>query len=238
MGRAGKTGGQPSEHLHLRLTWNGSARSWHEMALDGYVVHSVIDANNADNGLNYQGTLNKGNATLSDPYSYKCRCIQRQGMRWEGSGTVEAGDGQNVPSNNVRCSGEECSWRAILFWNAHWDRSNDEGDPGFRYRIAPGAYNINDGAFDNKASSVQVSSGWSVMLYADPFAEVTRCLDRDAVDLAELGNFPGTQLAINDQVLRFRFLTMHDAWDPIPAQSWDPFSILLSILVSDAWVRR
>ena len=55
----------------------------------------------------------------------------------------------------------------ILYWNANYDCTNNEGDSGYRQRTSIGWQNVNDGQFNDRASSVKVPSGWSVRLFAD-----------------------------------------------------------------------
>ena len=53
----------------------------------------------------------------------------------------------------------------ILYWNAGYNCDNSEGDAGYRQRTTTGWQNVIDGAFNDKASSVRVPSGWSVKLF-------------------------------------------------------------------------
>jgi len=89
----------------------------------------------------------------------------------------------------------------ILYWNANYDCGNGSGDAGYRQRTSTGWQNVTDGSFNDKASSVRVPSGWSVMLYehADRGGGKV-CYNTDINDFGPQGNFPGTSVPINDQV--------------------------------------
>ena len=110
------------------------------------------------------------------------------------SKTVTANYSQNPP--NCPQSGG-----VILYWNANYDCNNDKGDAGYRLRSSTGWQNVNDGSFNDKASSVRVPSGWSVMLYVDADRGGGKvCYNTNISDFGTQGYFPGTNTLINDQV--------------------------------------
>ncbi len=89
----------------------------------------------------------------------------------------------------------------ILYWNGNYNCNNDQGDAGYRQRTGTGWQNVNDGSFNDKASSVKVPSGWSVKLFANADrGEPSVCFNGDISDFGTQGNFPGSGTAINDNV--------------------------------------
>jgi len=89
----------------------------------------------------------------------------------------------------------------ILYWNANYDCNNSKGDAGYRLMSGTGLQNVNDGSFNDQASSVRVPSGSSVMLYVDANGGGAKiCYNTGISDFSTQGNFPGTNTAINDQV--------------------------------------
>jgi len=105
-------------------------------------------------------------------------------------------------TKNYNC-GSACpqSGGVILYWNANYNCDNNEGDPGYRQRTNTGWQNVDDGQFNDKASSVKVPSGWSVRLFADANrGEPSVCFDSDISDFGPQGNFPGSSTPINDHV--------------------------------------
>jgi thermitase len=89
----------------------------------------------------------------------------------------------------------------ILYWNNNYNCSNSSGDAGYRLRSGTGWQNVIDGSFNDKASSVRIPSGWSVMLseHADRGGAKV-CYNTNISDFGPQGNFPGTNVPINDQV--------------------------------------
>ncbi len=91
----------------------------------------------------------------------------------------------------------------ILYWNANYNCDNDQGDAGFRQRNSAGLQNVNDGQFNDRASSVKVQSGWSVRLFNDAGGSGGNgsiCYNSSVGDFGTQGNFPGTSFPINDKV--------------------------------------
>lgn len=88
----------------------------------------------------------------------------------------------------------------ILYWNADYDCYNDQGDPGYRQRTSTGWQNVNNGAFNDNASSLKVPSGWSVKLFehADKNGAST-CRSGDDSNF-EGDSFDGGTVGLNDQV--------------------------------------
>jgi len=106
LGKAGKTGGQNAEHLHFQLKDANGPYGWDGVSIDGYVVRSIIDATDTSRGLNYQGTLTKGNETLGSTFSYPCGSVTRQAKKWSGSsGTITAVGGPVYSSNSRKNGG-------------------------------------------------------------------------------------------------------------------------------------
>jgi hypothetical protein len=102
---------------------------------------------------------------------------------------------QNIGSNCPQAGG------VILYWNANYNCDNNHGDPGYRQRTSPGFQNVNDGSFNDKASSVKVPSGWSVRLYEhENGGGGSICYSSDLSDFGTQGNFQGTSTTINDSV--------------------------------------
>jgi len=99
--------------------------------------------------------------------------------------------------------GGDCpqSGGVILYWNSNYNCDNDQGDAGYRQRLTVGWQNVNDGQFNDKASSVRVPSGWSVRLFANAeLGEPSVCFNSDVPDFGTHGNFPGSSISINDNV--------------------------------------
>jgi photosystem II stability/assembly factor-like uncharacterized protein len=89
----------------------------------------------------------------------------------------------------------------ILYWNADYNCSNSDGDAGYRQRTSTGFQNVDDGSFNDKASSIKVPAGWSVMLYEHTNLWGGKvCVNSDMSDFGTLGNFPGTTVSINDNI--------------------------------------
>ena len=89
----------------------------------------------------------------------------------------------------------------ILYWNNLYNCDNGEGDPGYRQETSPGAWNI-DAAFNEKASSLKVPSGWSVVLFKDPNrGGSSECRSSDDDDFAGNTFLDGSPL--NDNVSCF-----------------------------------
>lgn len=94
-----------SGHLHLELRFNGThfGAGWHGRFIDSYQVFSVLDAANTSNGLNYQGSLIRGNPVLSATYPHSCISTSRNAVRYNGSvQTLVAGEGGLISSTNIR----------------------------------------------------------------------------------------------------------------------------------------
>ena len=89
----------------------------------------------------------------------------------------------------------------ILYWNANYECSNTMGDTGYRQRTGTGWQNVNDGQFNDKASSIRIPAGWSVRLFADANREGANiCYSSTTGDFGMQGYFPTTSTLINDQV--------------------------------------
>lgn len=89
----------------------------------------------------------------------------------------------------------------LLYWNSNYNCNNDQGDAGYRLRTGTGWQNVNDGSFNDKASSVKVPSGWSVKLFANADrGEPSVCFNNDISDFGTQGNYPGSGTAVNDSV--------------------------------------
>jgi photosystem II stability/assembly factor-like uncharacterized protein len=89
---------------------------------------------------------------------------------------------------------------AILYWNNTYSCSNSSGDAGYRQYTNKGFNNIS-GAFNDQAASLRVPTGWSAMLYQDSNRGGGKiCYNTNVANLANEGNFPGTNIAINKQV--------------------------------------
>ncbi len=90
---------------------------------------------------------------------------------------------------------------ATLYWNTGYSCANSSSDAGYRQQRAAGLLNVNNGSFNDKASSLRVPAGWSVMLYenADRGGGKT-CINTDMSDLSAQGNFEGSTAPINDNV--------------------------------------
>ncbi len=90
---------------------------------------------------------------------------------------------------------------ATLYWNTGFNCANSSGDAGYRQLTKPGLQNVNDGAFNDKASSLRVPSGWSVMLYENANQSGgSACFSTDASDLSTKGNFDGTNMPVAGNV--------------------------------------
>lgn len=115
---------------------------------------------------------------------------------------IDTGIGNvSYTSNNILSSTCPQSGGVILYWNANYNCDNNQGDDGYRQRTSTGFQNVNDGAFNDKASSVKVPSGWSVRLYEhENGGGGSICYNTDINDFSTQGNFPGTNTSINDNV--------------------------------------
>jgi hypothetical protein len=93
---------------------------------------------------------------------------------------------------------------ALLYWNSNYDCANSSADAGYRLRTSSGWQNVDDGAFDNQASSLKVPAGWSVRLYQDiNLGGGSICYSADVADFSLEGNFPSTSVPIENQVSSF-----------------------------------
>jgi murein DD-endopeptidase MepM/ murein hydrolase activator NlpD len=130
----------------------------------------------------------------------------------------------------------------ILYWNANYDCNNNEGDPGYRQRTSIGWQNVDDGQFNDKASSVKVPPGWSVRLFAHADREEPSvCFNADVSDFGTQGDFPGSNISINDNVSSIEVFdngncgsTIDDAefvsQSPYPTvQAGQPFSVYFEV---------
>jgi len=92
-------------HLHLELRYNNSASgiSWHGVTIGGYGVRAMTLQSDLSKILNYQGTLTKGKVS-PNAIEY-ASCSNTPVTKWtnsSGTGTIEAGDGQKLPSSNLK----------------------------------------------------------------------------------------------------------------------------------------
>lgn len=88
-----------------------------------------------------------------------------------------------------------------LYWNTHYSCANNSGDAGYRQRRTAGFQNVSDGQFNDKASSLRVPTGWSVLLYENNERGGRKiCFNHDVPDLSAEGNFSGSNVPINDNV--------------------------------------
>ena len=164
LGRAGLSGNQEAEHLHLHLRNRNTY--WHGVSIDGYTVRSIIDGNNDDNGLNYQGTLTRGSESLSGIFTYNCRDVSRLAKKWSSNSgtTIEAGDRQLVASTNTRrygTVGSTCSGSASEV--GVYDLTNCGG--GKVTFSNAGLYSLVDSSFNDQAESIEIPVSWSARLY-------------------------------------------------------------------------
>jgi hypothetical protein len=135
-------------------------------------------------------------------------CLNNQCVRVSGDGSDQCS-----PEGSW-CGTCPQSGGVILYWNNNYNCDNGEGDVGYRQTKSTGAWNISD-AFNEKASSVRVPSGWSVMLYKDPGrggSSACRTSDDD--------NFAGNTFLdlsdLNDAVSSFEvYDNGHCAKDPV-----------------------
>jgi subtilisin family serine protease/Leucine-rich repeat (LRR) protein len=127
-------------------------------------------------------------------------------------------------SNNERIDnpGITCpqSGGVILYWNAHKDCNNSDGDQGYRQFTNTGVYN-NFGAFNDKASSVEIPSGWSVKLSNNSDGSGgSICYNTYIADFGTQGNFPDTNTPINDHVSRAEVFSNTNCYSPPPTGTW------------------
>jgi len=100
-------------------------------------------------------------------------------------------------------SGNPCpqSGGVILYWNAIYDCGNDQGDLGYRQRLSTGWQNVNDGAFNDQASSIKIPVGWSAKLFEHADRDgASICFSSAVDDFGTQGNFTGTDTPVNDHV--------------------------------------
>ncbi len=90
---------------------------------------------------------------------------------------------------------------ATLYWNTGYNCNNTSGDVGYRQLSTPGSLNVNDGSFNDKASSLRVPSGWSAMLYENANRGGGKvCFNADTSDLSAKGTFDGSNTPIEGNV--------------------------------------
>lgn len=109
------------------------------------------------------------------------------------------------------------SGAVILYWNPGYDCRNGSGDTGYRLLLSNGTRDVNNGPFDNQASSIHIPPGWSVELWEQPGLKGGKvCVNKSYQDLGELADFPGTTVAVNDNassMRAFRNATCREDWN-------------------------
>jgi hypothetical protein len=176
IGLEGNTGQSTNPHLHLETGQNFS--------INGY--QDSLDEDNDGNTteLVYAGFVySQHNITFSG---------------YTSSDVATWSYGRRLQANHSTCPQ---SSGVILYWNANKNCNNTDGDAGYRQYSNTGVYN-NFGGFNDKASSVVIPSGWSVLLSSN--ADGTGgsiCINSYVADFGTV-NYPGTFTTINDSVSR------------------------------------
>lgn len=89
IGKSGNSGhSKQPYHLHLELQVGTStaidspnALSWDGVTIDNYTVHSVLNPENMNEGLNYQGTLTRGAVKQQPKEEHECKGRTRPGIK-------------------------------------------------------------------------------------------------------------------------------------------------------------
>jgi photosystem II stability/assembly factor-like uncharacterized protein len=88
----------------------------------------------------------------------------------------------------------------LLYWNNTYSCTNSSGNAGYQLYANKGFNNLPAG-FNDQAASLRVPTGWSARLYQDANrGGGSICYNTNVVNLANEGNFPGTNVPINKQV--------------------------------------
>ncbi len=125
--------------------------------------------------------------------------------------SFEVFDQPDCPSSGCPQTG------GVLFYqNAGFNCGGEPQDVGYVLRASAGSQNMPVG-FNNKASSVRVPNGWSVLVFEkEDFGGAAACFSTDQSDFGLGRTFSGSSVLLNDQVSSFRVFNGPDCPDTIP----------------------
>ena len=206
-----------------KLPQPGDVMSYGPTTTYGHV--SIVASSNVDENGDGTITVIEENSSVSGSNTLSVK-------KWLVSGYVSVSGWLHDEQGDCPQSGG-----VILYWNTDNNCINNTGDAGYRQRTSTGWQNVADGSFDDKASSVMVPSGWSVMLYehADKGGGKV-CFNKDISDFGTLGNFPGTDTSINDQVSSMEVFSDSNCVGDIVPSSPNPSDGTTLGRTNDTWL--